>query len=112
MKLNKRKIYQVFRDTQVEDDCQRKFNLDSGIIYFSSRGYDREEKSIYVGFYLKQYKDSFDNEHFIELLEDELFADSREELVLKARQWYKNNFAKALKILLDGIEHGIEIKGE
>ena len=81
MKLNKRKIYQVFRDTQVEDDCQRKFNLDSGIIYFSSRGYDREEKSIYVSFYLKQYKDSFDNEHFIELLKDELFADSKEELV-------------------------------
>lgn len=102
------KIKRIIDTTEVVDDCQRKFDLDNSIIRFSSRGYDREEKNIYVGFYIGSDEDT----EFEPIIEAELFANSKEELIVKARKWYKRNLAKALKLIIDNdlIKDGLVVK--
>ena len=99
---NINKIKRIINTTGVVDDCQRKFDLDNSIIRFSSRGYDREEKSIYVGFYIGADSADYTDEDidFEPIIETELFAKSKEELIVKARKCYKKNLVKALKIVL------------
>lgn len=99
---NINKIKRIIDTTEIIDDCQRKFDLDNSIIRFSSRGYDREEKSIYVGFYIGADSADYTDEDidFEPIIETELFAKSKEELIVKARKWYKKNLVKALKIVL------------
>lgn len=108
------KIKKIIDTTEIVDDCQRKFDLDNSIIRFSSRGYDREEKSIYVGFYIGGDSADYTDEDidFEPIIETELFANSKEELIVKARKWYKRNLVKALKLLIDNdlIKDGLVVK--
>lgn len=97
------KIKRIIDTTEIIDDCQNKFDLDNSIIRFSSRGYDRNEKSIYVGFYIGGDSADYTDEDidFEPIIETELFANSKEELIVKARKWYKRNLVKALKLIID-----------
>lgn len=102
------KIKRIIDTTEIIDDCQNKFDLDNSIIRFSSRGYDRNEKSIYVGFYIGGDEDI----EFEPIITSELFANSKEELIVKARKWYKRNLVKALKLIIDNdlIKDGLVVK--
>lgn len=108
------KIKRIIDTTEIIDDCQNKFDLDNSIIRFSSRGYDRNEKSIYVGFYIGGDSADYTDEDidFEPIIEAELFANSKEELIVKARKWYKRNLVKALKLIIDNnlIKDGLVIK--
>ena len=42
----------VIDNIKFTPDCQNKWDFDGPIIVVSSRGYDRNEKSFYVGYYL------------------------------------------------------------
>ena len=80
-------------------DCQKKWDFDGPIIVVSSRGYDRNKKSFYVGYYLVTETDE-DNEciyNMIPIIKDELFARNFDALKVKVRKWYKKNFKEALK---------------
>ena len=108
------KIKKIIDTTEIVDDCQRKFDLDNSIIRFSSRGYDRNEKSIYVGFYIGGDNAYYTDEDidFEPIIESELFANSKEELIVNARKWYKRNLVKALKLIIDNdlIKDGLVVK--
>ena len=80
-------------------DCQNKWDFDGPIIVVSSRGYDRNKKSFYVGYYLVTETDE-DNDcicNMIPIIKDELFARNFDALKVKVRKWYKKNFKEALK---------------
>lgn len=81
-------------NTHFTPDCQNKWDFDIDLIRMSSRGYDRTEKSFYVGYFLGNEID------FVALIEDELFDDDFDKLKVKVKEWYLNNFEKALKIAL------------
>ena len=108
------KIKRIIDTTEIIDDCQNKFDLDNSIIRFSSRGYDRNEKSIYVGFYIGGDSADYTDEDidFEPIIKAELFANSKKELIVKARKWYKRNLVKALKLIIDNdlIKDGLVIK--
>ena len=71
-------------------DCQNKWDFDGSLIIISSRGYDREEKSFYVGYYLGKHCD-------IAIIEDELFDEDFDILKAKVKQWYKDHMIEALE---------------
>lgn len=89
----------VIDNIKFTPDCQNKWDFDGPIIVVSSRGYDRNEKSFYVGYYLVTETDE-DNDciyNTIPIIEDELFARNFDALKIKVRKWYKKNFKEALK---------------
>ena len=70
-------------------DCQNKWDFDDPLIAISSRGYDWEEKSFYVGYY-------FGKDCNIVIIEDELFDENFDALKAKVKQWYKDHMTEAL----------------
>ena len=103
----RKKINELIDFIPVEDDCQRKFDIDGSILEISSRGYDEKDKSIYVGYYISSCEKGDYSEGNFELFEggiilkDELHGETKEELIVNARQWYKDNFARALMLVLE-----------
>lgn len=90
------KLDKSINNANWEEDCGCKCDLDFPLIYCSSRAYLLgEDSSCYVGFYYGQHE---------EILEDELFANNEDELKVKVRTWYKENYIKALKIILEESE--------
>ena len=96
-KVKTNKLNKIIDSAKIKEDCNHKYDLDFIILEASSRGYPptyyntNGKWSMYVGFYTY-------NE---EILKTELFGDSQEEVVSMAKQWYKDNFSKAVAILQD-----------
>ena len=94
----------IVRSIPFTPDCQNKWDLDGTIIGISSRGYNREEKSFYVGYYFmgKTPDATYDvfnymNECRRVIIEDELFDTNFKRLKRKVKQWYKDHFVEALE---------------
>lgn len=94
----------IIRSIPFTPDCQNKWDLDGPIIGISSRGYNREEKSFYVGYYfMGMTPDATHNvfkyltESRYVIIEDELFDTNFERLKRKVKQWYKDHFIEALE---------------
>lgn len=89
------KVSELIETAGIKEDCNGKFDLDFVILEVGSRGYppkynENGKWSIYVGFYVCEEQ----------ILKAELFGDSQEAVVFKARQWYIDNLSKAVTILL------------
>lgn len=94
-------INEIIDNIQFTPDCQNKWDFDGRILTISSRGYNRYEKSFYVGFnlVLKDDKNSGMQE-WVEVLKDELFDENFEKLKIKVKNWYKKHFVEALEITI------------
>ena len=88
----------VINDINFTPDCQNKWDFDAPLIVASSRGYDRDEKSFYVGYYLVTETDEKNDciHDMIPIIKDELFARDFDTLKAKVRNWYKKHFREAL----------------
>lgn len=89
-------VEELIKTAKIKEDCGGKFDLDFMILEAGSRGYppkynENGKWSMYVGFYGCG----------TEILNTELFGDSKEEVVLKARQWYIDNLFNAMITLRD-----------
>ena len=93
-------INKIISDIEFTPDCQNKWDFDGEIICISSRGYDRLEKSFYVGYYLGGEV----------LIEDELFDDDFDVLKAKVKQWYREHIIEALEIALNIIKENKEVE--
>lgn len=87
----------IIRSIPFTPDCQRKWDLDGPVIGISSRGYDRQEKSFYVGYYFMGLSDNDLTECRHVIIEDELFDSNFARLKRKIKQWYKDHFVEALE---------------
>lgn len=88
------KLLAIIKTAEVVEDCNGKFDLDFPLLECSSRGYPPHYNrygrwSMYVC-YCCQDDD---------ILKDEIFADTKEELIVMARKWYAEHLAEALNIL-------------
>ena len=89
----------VIDNIKFTPDCQNKWDFDGPIIVASSRGYNRDEKSFYVGYYLVTETDERNDciYDMIPIIEDELFARDFDVLKANVRKWYKKHFKEALE---------------
>lgn len=91
----------IIRSIPFTPDCQNKWDLDGPVIGISSRGYDRQEKSFYVGYYFMGMSHDSDGREYEEcrkaIIEDELFDTDFRRLKQKVKQWYKDHFIEALE---------------
>ena len=96
----KKHINKLINIAQFRQDCGCKSDFDFPLIECLSRLYDTDEPSAYVGFYIPcELVDDYAIDH-VAIIEDELFAENIDELHIKIRNWYKDNYIKALKIVL------------
>lgn len=79
----------IIEDIEFTPDCQNKWDFDGPAILISSRGYDRNNKSFYVGYYLGEDGEA--------IIESELFDEDFDALKMKVRKWYKDHFIEAMK---------------
>lgn len=99
------KIQNVINMARFTKDCGCKLNFDFPILECSSRIYDCDEPSAYVHFCIPNELESnpADGNYaidFVSIIEDELFADNIDDLKAKIRNWYKENYVKALQMIL------------
>lgn len=94
-------MQKIISNIEFTPDCQNKWDFDGVILTISSRGYDRNQKSFYVGFdlILKQ-SEKYGYEEWVEILKDELIDDDFDSLKNKVKQWYKEHFVEALDITI------------
>ena len=94
-------IDKIIDSVEFEPDCMNKWDFDGDILVIRSRGYNREKKSFYVGYYLRNLpQDRYGiNDDLIPIIEDELFDEDFDRLKSKVREWYKKNFNTALDVL-------------
>lgn len=101
----KKMIEKLINIAQFTHDCGCKMDFNFPILECSSRIYDCDEPSAYVHICIPKRLDS-DNSignytiDSIDILNDELFADNIDELKVKIRNWYKENYIKALQMIL------------
>jgi NADH pyrophosphatase NudC (nudix superfamily) len=94
------KISEIVNSADIYDDCQGKFDLDFAVLNASSRGYppsynSNGKWSIYVSYELGDTR--IDESNVI--MRDELFADTKEEAVTLAREWYNKHYADAIRMI-------------
>ena len=100
----------VIDNIKFTPDYQNKWDFDGPIIVASSRGYNRDEKSFYVGYYLVTETDENNDCIYdtIPIIEDELFARDFDVLKVKVRKWYKKHLKEALEKASQMLEQEIK----
>lgn len=96
----KKHINKLINIAQFRQDCGCKSDFDFPLIVCSSRLYDTDKPSAYVGFSIPCELDDYYTVDSVEIIKDKLFAENIDELHIKIRSWYKDNYIKALKIVL------------
>lgn len=91
------RIIEIINNAEPTEDVREKFDLDFEIISASSRGYPPRYNangkwSIYVGIYL--------GEDDASTFEAELFADTKKEVILLAKCWYRDLIRDVIETLL------------
>ncbi len=94
-------VKKIINNIEFMPDCQNKWDFDGVVLTVSSRGYDRSQKSFYVGFnlILKQ-NEKYGYEEWVEILKDELFDEDFDSLKIKVKRWYKEHFIEAFEIAI------------
>lgn len=92
---------EIVREIEFTPDCQNKWDFDGRVISISSRGYDWDEKSFNVGYYL--------GEDLEPIIEDELFDEDFDILKAKVKQWYRDHLIEALEKAIKMIREELEL---